>query len=269
MAYRERWEAGEAAITATLKKLDAESRTKATIEQAIAPFKTSYSYAALDVVNHTTADRSGFTVVGRMGNVARRDIVDVDDIRGLHTGEKSDPIPIFWYKDPSWYPGYAKPLKLTTDEGPVDFKMTDPPRKVTLKSGETIPIGVQQNNFIVKDAVIKRRSTDREDKPVDNMRAALKKAGYSAWQDKDIDHLTDLAFEGTNKYANLWPLNREKNRHAFNGTWYINYRIQYLDKKDRLTLKFGSLFTLQHKYFKIQGIEPRVRGFGGRTTVKP
>ncbi|TYB39673.1 DUF4157 domain-containing protein [Micromonospora sp. AP08] len=270
MGYRDRWEAGRKAVERAVGKLDAASRTKATIESAIAQFKTAYSYAALDVVDHTTADRSGFTVVGRMGNAARRDIADVDDLNGLHTGEKSDPIPIYWYKDKSWYPGYAKPMKLTIDGEAVDFRMTDGPRDVTLKDGTKVPIGVDKSNIVEKGTLLYReRGDERDPTPIDNFKSALKHAGYSQWEDKDIDHIRDLAFQGTNRYSNLWPLNREKNRHAFNGTWYRNYGIQYLEKKGSTKLLTGTLYTLTKKWFTVEGIEPRVRGYGGRSKAKP
>lgn len=269
MGYRERWEAGQAAIEKVVAGLDANSRSKASITSAIEPIKTAYSYSALDVVNHKTPHRTGHTITGRMGSMPARDIADVDDLSGLHTGEKTDPIPIHWYKNPSWYPGHTKPLKLTIGGTPTDFSMTSTPTPVTLAGGTVVTIGVDAANIVSEGSVIKRNSKHtRDTTQTDALKAALKAAGYSAWSDKDIDHVTDLAFEGTNKFSNLWPLNRDKNRHAFSGMWYRNYGIQYLDRTKPNVLKTGTLYTLQGKWFKVlKGYETRPRVLGGRTTT--
>ena len=150
--------------------------------------------------------------------------------------------------------------------------MTDAPRTVTLDSGEKVQIGVDQANIVDVGSKLRRstRKSQRAKTTRDNFEAALKKVGFHDWIDKDIDHVTDLAFEGKDRYPNLWPLNWEKNRHAFYGKWYAHHKIQYLDKKDPLKLKTGTLFDgLAGKHFTIERIAAAVPGYGGRSAKKP
>jgi hypothetical protein len=273
MGYNERWARGKNAIEDAVDKLPADQMTKSGLQKEVDRFLVSYKYTSLKVVDRREANRSGFTVLGAMGKQKDREILSTDDITGLHTGDKADPIPIYWYKDPSWYPGavgVGRPLPLTFDDGKRDFRMTDPRGAVTLKSGAKVQVGVDPGRIVRSGDVIKRRSArDRDFSQVDRFKAAMKKAGYSDWVKKDIDHVTDLAFEGTNAYSNLWPLDSEKNRHAFSGMWYRNYGIEYLDRKNPKKTKISTLYKLQHKWYKVlDKYRTEPLKLGGRTTEK-
>ena len=267
MGYNERWERGKEAVEAVVVALPADQRTKAGVESRIAPLKDKYQYASLTVHERRERHRSGLTVLGAMGKVKDREITNVDDLTGLHTGEQSDPIPIYWYKDPSWYPGSSSPLKLTIDGKPQDFWMTKSSAEVTLKDGATVKIGVDQARLVTPGTTLKRHSKhDRDYSQTDKLKDALKTAGYSDWVRKDIDHVTDLAFEGTNSFSNLWPLDSGKNRWAYTGRWYKQYGIEYLDKKTPGTSKVSTLYKLQHKWFRtLKGYRTTPETIGGRT----
>jgi Domain of unknown function (DUF4157) len=265
MGYNERWSRAKKAIEDVVQKLPVEQMNSGGIQKAVDQFKKPYEFTSLKVVDRREAHRSGFTVIGAMGKMKDREILSTDDVTGLHTGDKDDPIPIYWYKDPSWYPGVGSPLLLTLDDGKRDFRMTDK-GTVTLKSGQQVEIGVDPARIVKPGAVLKRRSAhDRDYTQVDRIKAALKQAGYSAWVNKDIDHVTDLAFEGTNAFSNLWPLNSEKNRHAFSGMWYRNYGIEFKDKKNPKKSKTSTLYKLQHKWYLIHAIGSEPEKLGGRT----
>jgi hypothetical protein len=268
MGYNERWERGREAVEEAVAAIPVDQRTDAPkILSHIDKLKEPYHFASLKVVNRREANRAGFTVMGAMGKMKDREITDIDDLTGLHTGEEKDPIPIYWYKDPSWYPGHTKPLPLTIDGAKVAFSMTSSPTDVTLKDGTKVPIGVDPANVVTPGKKLKRHSKhDRDYGQTDRLKEALKTAGHSEWVNIDIDHVTDLAFAGTNKFSNLWPLHKDKNRHAFSGQWYKHYGIEYLDKKDPKKSKVSTLYKLQHKWFVILDkylTDPRK--IGGRT----
>jgi hypothetical protein len=266
MGYNERWARGKTAVERKVDALSVEQTSKSGLEGAIAPLKEPFQYASLKIVNRLDKDRAGFSIVGAMGRMKDREITTVDDVQGLHKGTEGDPIPIYWYKDPSWYPGYGRPLDLTIDGKKQAFTMTSS-ATVTLKSGDTVTIGVNPANIVKPGTKLKRHSQHARDYgQVDRLKKALKTAGYTAWENKDIDHVTDLAFRGTNKYSNLWPLNKEKNRHAFSGMWYRNYGIEYLDKANSKKSRVSTLYKLQHKWFTIlDSYKTQPRKLGGRS----
>lgn len=259
MGYRMRWEAGRKAIAADVADLDVASRTIPGVRTRVAKFKTPYDYTELDVVDEDREGYRGVKVVGRMGKVARRDIVAVEDLTGLCTGDtKDDAIWIWWYKDPSWYQGHVGELKLPNIGKSVPFPAPAGKRvDVTLTQGkfkdQTVTIGVDPSRIIKKGDTVQRIKSDRKSDNPDMMKQALKQAGYSRWDMVDLDHIHDLGLGGNNDFENLWPLNRSKNQWIVRNNWYRRGILQ-LDpvtkrKEVRTTVK-----DLWGKWFYVQGI---------------
>lgn len=258
MGYRTRWEMGRRAIQAEVAGLDVKTRTIKGVQGRVDRFKEPYGYSELVVVDEDRQGYRGVKVVGRMGKVARRDIVAVEDLTGLCTGDEDDPIWIWWYKDPSWYQGHVGELKLPNLGKSVPFPAPAGRRvEVTLNQGKfkdkKVTIGVDPDRIIRKGSKVQRIKSNRDSDNPDMMKQALKQAGYSRWDMVDLDHIHDLGLGGNNDFENLWPLNRSKNQWIVRNNWYRRGILQ-LDPVTRTKEIRTSVKELWGKWFYVQGV---------------
>jgi hypothetical protein len=202
-----------------------------------------------------------------MGKDKEREVTLTDDVTDLHFGTENDPIPVHWYKHKGNYPPQ---ITLTVDGQAKRFPM-DSAETIELqkKNGtETVRVGIEMRYLIEEGDKLKRGSTKRSGTKQDNYREALKQAGYQGFHkggNKDADHVQDLAFQGKDDYDNLWPLDRNVNRHAYTEKWYLDYGIEYRDSENPKRSLTSTLYRLVGKFFKVIGFETRPRVLGGRT----
>ena len=130
-------------------------------------------------------------------------------------------------------------------------------------------IGITARNLVTRGQRITMTGTAAEDRSrpgSSSMKTLLQGLGYSM-RNRDVDHVTDLAFGGRDRATNLWPLASSINRIAStNGNWYSTYRIEYKERQgSRKIRRERPIGQLRGKRFEIVGFRHQPRSPGGRT----
>ncbi|NBD22289.1 eCIS core domain-containing protein [Paenibacillus glycinis] len=130
------------------------------------------------------------------------------------TGELDDPIKMIWYKP---LRAYRNPIYLKFDPSdPSDpYDKKEPYyrnlRKRLPRSSKFIGV-----NFWPKIGTkLQRNPTPRDASVTKKYREDLEEFGFDMWEKScQPDHVVDLAFGGADTYANLWPMDEDKNMAA-------------------------------------------------------
>jgi Domain of unknown function (DUF4157) len=267
MTIRTRWGKAAGAVERALAGITPDEVTPAGVLKRLDGLKERYGFTSLN----TERSRDSIAVRGRMAPQAEREVTRVDDVKGLHTGTSSDPIPIHFYKEAGNYPkrirlrvgGVLDEFAMTTDRT-IDWRRA--------KSVVKVRVGVDDANIVKKDRLLERKSLNRRTGKQADYRDALKAAGFD-WspggRHLDADHVLDLGFAGKDAFDNLWPLDARVNRHAYTGRWYMDYGIVYLDPAKPAETQESTLYRLVGKWFKVIGFDTTPKRPGGRDPRKP
>ena len=222
-------------------------------------------------------DSEGFRFTNRVAQQIEQ-LANPGDMEKLHTGEQSDPIPIFWYKAPADYP---KSIKLGTETYDMHVNKNQSKTPVLDKGGSAVQIGVNEEHFIqafkkpsdvIQDKLLLRKSTPRNESVVRKYRETLVSYGYkfknAAHNLEDVDHVKDLGFNGVDGYENFWPLDKDINRIAFEEQWYRQYKVAYIEDATTKKVDIKSLGHLKGKYFAVKGFDHDHESPGGRWKMK-
>ncbi len=171
----------------------------------------------------------------------------------IPTGKEDKPIPIFWFKDPSFFPK-IKNLKEDREadikkgkvkgeddnELVLNFKKETNEGKNLLEKGDE----VQYTGSKGKGREIQRSVRKKLKELVEKGLIEIK--GIPNSKDWQVDHVKDLQWGGEDKVENLWPVDSEINR-KFNESRYQN--VIFRDEK--YNVKIASPGKLVGSYFKV------------------
>ncbi len=262
-----RWRLGKRAIKKRLRRLRGRQVTLANLERILRPFRQRFRYKTVRV-ERDEAERD-FNIIGAMSPEGL--ITEKLDPEGLHTGERDDPIPIHWYKDPHSYPASINIMTEPPSAGnPVperrDFNIIGN-QTVKNRLGEDQRVGIDGSNLIEAGDEVTLTGTPanlRGRVGSNSFKRLLASLGYN-WRApaQDADHVRDLAFGGPDRNENLWPLGRAINQRASRlGHWYSRYRIEYIHNEKREEKPIG---RLHGKRFRVIGFTwPPQPNPGGR-----
>jgi Domain of unknown function (DUF4157) len=262
MHERTRFSKGRKAVEAKVATLGADKTDKASIGTEIQALRDAYVFKTLRVGDRNDG-RQGIAVFGAMGTGSEVVLATIDDIKDMHFGTRTDPIPVNWYKQVSNYP---KQITLQVDGAAKKFAMNSPELlNLSKRAGAlSVFVGIDMTNVVGVGTLMQRKSTPRSGTKQDDYRKALKSAGFD-WTGKDADHVRDLAFGGADDFDNLWPLDSKVNRWAYTGEWYMKYTVEYRDRKNLRQANEGTLYALRDLWFQVVGFKTTPAKMGGKT----
>ena len=288
MQRRHRWDLGRDAVRRRLMRRvrDRDLSTRG-LQRIIDPLKDPYRFQRLEVVRDEP--ENDWNIMGAMSPVASvarvgpastprvrqatggqmlqqtntsGQLAEVDDVEGLHTGSRGDPIPIHWYKGLNAYPSY---ITLIINDEPDRFNMFG--NRDVYWNGERFRVGVSARNHMYRGRKVQKlRRHARIPSAQRSFRELLKAKGYRRFfprsdpRTKDVDHVRDLGWGGSNANSNLWPLLADINQRPtpYRGgfDWAFDYIIEY-KKWENHGWKWKSAplygIELAGKWFKIIG----------------
>ncbi len=259
-----RWRNGKLGIIKRLKKLKPAEFSTSAINLAIKPYIGKYKYRVLEA--KWDSRENDWDIMAEMNPKGK--IAEVEkDAKDLHTGSAYDPIPIHWYKRPQDYPLWITLVINNTEEKiPMYGNRQVFWRKYKTRSGKMYRVGVSERNRVYKGRKLKKAYVHgREPSAQRDFKQMLVAKGYNRFYDrgnpktKDVDHITDLGFGGSNRNSNLWPLKADINQRPVpwrGPNWSENYIIKYKDYENgNVRVKEAAIGKLWGKHFKIIGFK--------------
>ncbi len=196
---------------------------------------------------------------------------ETDPVEATPTGStKEDPIPMIWYKHPSDYP------RAVVLEGEEVFRFTDGPRQYFLpdpgilwsgkrgastlrqylEPGFSVIVGVDQELTPKEGRVWKKVRSYRKifyGKIQEAFRFLMIEHGHDMNARKeDADHVKDLQFAGPDDFYNMWPLDEDVNRSAWE---FGKQSVTYLDDDGNLQITTLDDAALLDRWFEIVGFD--------------
>jgi hypothetical protein len=129
-----------------------------------------------------------------------------------------DPIPMIWYKHPTYYP-------LSIEIGGHEYERDAPNQQ--LPFGEPIGVSPQYWPSIGKTFQLIPEGRGPE---AARFRAVLTRHGFD-WTGLQADHVQDIEWEGPDSFANLWPMDSSANQSA-GARQNLHQPIQFCETAD-------------------------------------